>query len=233
MKQALRAFLIGSSLLLHSVCFAQGSPESSTSSTSNYAVNITIGSKRGSVDETAVRSVRDAIGSAISAGTVDIFYVYYPRAGGATSTEFGLSACAEAGFNSAPEKFKNLISQLRSIRHQTQTFINIERVEQCKDIEPIEPTDCGGILGILCPRFQYCETGAGQCKTADAQGSCKVIPEACNAEYKPVCGCDGKTYANACEAARARVSLDHYGKCKPPEELVCDESRPENCRNSR
>jgi hypothetical protein len=230
MKQASYAFLIGSLLLLNVSCFAQDSFQNDGR---NLAVNITIGSKRGSVDEAAVRSVREAIGSAISAGTVDIFYVYYPRAGGVTSTEFGLSACAEAGLNSAPEKFGNLISQLRSIRHQTQTFINIERVEQCKDIEPIEPTDCGGILGILCPRSQYCETGAGQCKIADAQGSCKVIPESCNAEYKPVCGCDGKTYANACEAARARVSLDHYGKCKLPEELVCDESRPENCRNLR
>ena len=230
MKQALHAFVIGSSFLVNAACFAQDRLESSTR---NLAVNITIGSKRGSVDEAAVRSVREAVGSAISAGTVDIFYVYYPRAGGATSTEFGLSACAEAGFNSAPEKFRDLISQLRTIRYQTQTFINIERVEQCKDIEPIQPTDCGGVLGVLCPRSQYCETGAGQCKIADAQGSCKVIPEACNAEYKPVCGCDGKTYANTCEAARARVSLDHYGKCKPPEELVCDETRPENCRNSR
>src|SRR5690242_14361391 len=155
MKQASYAFLIGSLLFLNVSCFAQDSFQSDGR---NLAVNITIGSKRGSVDEAAVRSVRDAIGSAISAGTVDIFYVYYPRAGGVTSTEFGLSACAEAGLNSAPEKFGNLISQLRSIRHQTQTFINIERVEQCKDIEPIEPTDCGGILGILCPRSQYCET---------------------------------------------------------------------------
>jgi hypothetical protein len=230
MKRALHAFLVGSSFLLSAPCFAQGILESDQH---NLAVNITIGSKRGSVDETAVRSVRETIGSAISSGTVGIFYVYYPRAGGATSTEFGLSACAEAGFNSAPEKFSNLISQLRSIRHQAQTFINIERVEQCKDIEPIEPADCGGVLGVLCPRSQYCQTGAGQCKIADAQGSCKVIPEACIAEYKPVCGCDGKTYANACEAAQARVSLDHYGKCKLPEELVCDENGRENCDNSR
>jgi hypothetical protein len=217
MKQVLRVFLIGSSLLLDATCFAQGSLESDVR---NLAVNITVGSKKGGVDDRALQNVREAVGSAIAAGTVDVFYVYYPRAGGATSTEFGLSACAEAGFNSAPEKFKRFVSQIRSIRHDAQTFVNVEWVEQCKDIEPIEPLDCGGILDVLCPSSQYCRTGAGQCKVADAQGSCTIIPPACNSEHNPVCGCDGKTYENMCEATRARISIDHYGKCKLPEELV-------------
>ena len=122
MKQALYIFLIGWSLLLNATCFAQ---DPLVNDTHNSAVNITIGSKRGSVDDTALRLVREAVGSAIAAGTIDVFYVYYPRAGGATSTEFGLSACAEAGFNSAPEKFKSFVSQVRSIRHKTQTFLKM------------------------------------------------------------------------------------------------------------
>ncbi len=226
MKQLINVFLIGSAFLLNATSIAQGGLENDTR---NLAVNITVGSKEGSVDSTALRSVREVVGDAIAAGTVDIFYVYYPRAGGATSTEFGLSACAEAGFNSAPEKFKRFVSQIRSVPHKTQTFLKVEWVERCKDIEPIEPLDCGGVLGSLCPRAQYCNLGIGQCKVTSAPGSCEVIPEACNAEYNPVCGCDNKTYGNACEAARARISLDHHGKCKPPEELVCDDNRNDNC----
>lgn len=179
------------------------------------AVNINLGGSGGAVDRGFLHEVRKTIGHAFAGDSIDTVYMYSPRVGGPVPREGGFSACVEAGFGSTPNKFNAFIRQLRSINSPPGNFYNIELTASCKPIESTPPLTCGGIQGKQCPDAQqYCDFGAGQCKTADAQGSCQPRPEICPDIFEPVCGCNGKTYANPCSAARAGVSVDHEGECR-------------------
>jgi hypothetical protein len=73
---------------------------------------------------------------------------------------------------------------------------------------------CGGLTGAKCPSGQYCSFASG-CGASDQQGTCQAPPTICNDAVVSVCGCDGKTYPNACYAARASQSVQKTGECMP------------------
>lgn len=77
---------------------------------------------------------------------------------------------------------------------------------------------CGGNVrppAPSCGEGLFCQHQPGAlCGAADAQGECVAIPSGCAGRNRPVCGCDGVTYRNACEASLAQVGILDVGRCE-------------------
>jgi hypothetical protein len=72
---------------------------------------------------------------------------------------------------------------------------------------------CGGPGHSRCDPGFFCQKGVGVCQRPDAWGLCARKPRFCDFLEDPVCGCDGRTYTNACTAWENGANIARKGAC--------------------
>ncbi|MBW2522953.1 MAG: hypothetical protein JRI23_02195 [Deltaproteobacteria bacterium] len=75
------------------------------------------------------------------------------------------------------------------------------------------PPYCGGEGEIPCADSEFCEYIVGDCGADGRSGICQPRPVGCDDDCPRVCGCDGETYCNECEANSAGVDVSTDGSC--------------------
>lgn len=93
-----------------------------------------------------------------------------------------------------------------------------------------EGMTCGGAHGDTCGQELFCDYQPSFCGSDGATGVCGLELGECSGLHKPVCACDGNTYANPCEANVAGFDINWSGGCPPPMAMFpcgvgfCDDS---------
>jgi hypothetical protein len=81
-------------------------------------------------------------------------------------------------------------------------------------VPPESAVQCASFAGASCGQERYCRFALGAfCGNGGVLGTCEPRPERCDDFGATVCGCDGRSYENACWAAMAGVSVAFLGPC--------------------
>jgi len=67
----------------------------------------------------------------------------------------------------------------------------------------------------------YCAFADYACPAPGSAGKCTAAPGGCTAIYQPVCGCDGATYGNSCDAHMKHATIAADGPCPSPPTKIC------------
>lgn len=98
---------------------------------------------------------------------------------------------------------------------------------------PAAPADkrlgrsCGSRGQSTCGRGNFCDfPESAECGDTDRPGVCAKRPKLCPADDRPVCGCDGRTWPNACRAHARGTSVRAQGACAEEAEVDEEEEPP-------